>query len=353
MGNTINDWLSRLSDWPRHHRSAHGNDEQIALYVSGSSVATVTARFSAEGEAGAAQMCLYASQMEQASQFKDLLTTQVDTLSLQRHPARKRCNLVLAPDMYNLVLLDRPDVADDEVADAVRWLIQDQVDFDMETASLDVFELPKGASRERRMVYAAALPQAFLKSVVAQIYATGLELQSIDLTELALRNLSWSCFPDADQNVAVLRLTSNSGLINISRGDELYLSRRVKGLPDVVSENQWDAFRERLLLQVQRSIDYYESAMGQPHCDVLVIACTHEWAGLVTDYFAEMMPIPIRRVDEVLAHEMQISLFNSDQQQKVDWSVISDAQVGAIAAGLPAIGGALRHRLAEPMDEVA
>ncbi|XOV84051.1 MAG: hypothetical protein ACFHXK_02825 [bacterium] len=321
--------------------------EQIAVYLSGRGVATAYG-----GVNGHLSVALRADPINHLSDIHTVLARQIESLQLQRCAARKQVNLVLAPELYNVSLIDRPDVDDAQLKDAVRWAIQEQVDYPVENATLDVFELPRSASRERPMVFVVSLKTELLKTLQSQVNSAGLQLASIDASELCLRNLTWQCFPHADQSIAMLRLTSNSGLVNISRGDELYLARRVSGLPDEFSEPGWAEFRERMVLQVQRSIDYYESAMNQPHCNMLVVACTQDWSERVTGYLTEMLPIPVRSIAEVLAGELTLQLHNPDVQH-VDWQALQPAQANAIAAGLPALGGVLRQHIAQSVEQAA
>ncbi len=321
--------------------------EQLAVYVSGTVVALAHGNF-----AGDAKIAMRADPLEQLTELKARLQTQIESLDPPRSASARGCNLVLAPEMYNLSLVDRPDVADEELTEAVRWLIQDQVDYPMEEAALDVFELPRSASRERPMVFAVSMQRDFLSSLVREVNAAGLSVTNVDVSELAVRNLIWRQFPQPDQSIAALRLTANSGLISISRGDELYLARRLSGVPEQFAEPTWESFRERLLLQVQRSIDYYESAMNQPHCNMLVVACTGGWSQRVTEYLADMLPIPIRTISEMLEDEFALTLHNPDPQL-VDWAKLDDDQVNAIAAGMPALGGVLRGEIEQALAEVA
>jgi hypothetical protein len=345
-------WLQRITGLlPAARIAEPGLPEQISAYVSSTVVALAHARFDGDSE-GDLEMSLRADPMTQLTELRSTIELQMRALQLHRSPARKSANLVLAPEMYNLSLVDRPDVPEADVSEAVRWLIQDQVDYPMEGASLDVFNLPRSASRERPMVFAVSVQTDLLRSMIREINAAGLQLASIDATELTLRNLIWQCFPHADQNIALLRLTSNSGLIDISRADELYLARRISGVPEEFSETKWEDFRERMLLQVQRSIDYYESAMNQPHCNMLVVACTDDWSTRVTGYLAEMLPIPVRTVAEVLADELKLTLYNPEVQP-IDWAELGVEQTNAIAAGLPALGGVLRHQIARALADAA
>jgi len=42
----------------------------------------------------------------------------------------------------NLVMLEKPDVANNELRQAVRWRIKDSLSFDVNNAIVDVFEIP-------------------------------------------------------------------------------------------------------------------------------------------------------------------------------------------------------------------
>ncbi len=312
---------------------------QVAVYVSGSVVATAHANFDTGLE-----ISLRADPIGGLTEISECLKSQAKSLGLARQPLAQHCNLVLAPELYTMSLVERPDVAQEELADAVRWLIQDQVDYPVEEASLDVFELPASASRDRRMVFAVSTQTQFLSSLVAQVYAAGFELDSIDIAELALRNLAWQCYPLPDQSVGLLRLTAHSGIINVSRGDELYLARRLSGVPEAFAEPTWEDFRERLLLQVQRSIDYYESAMNQPPCNMLMVACTDSWSDRVVGYLGSMLPIPVRTIADALEGEMRINLCNPESEV-LQLSKLTEKQTNALAAGLPVLGGVLRQRV--------
>jgi hypothetical protein len=121
----------------------------------------------------------------------------------------------------------------------------------------------------------------------------------------------------------------------------LFLSRRITGIPGEFSETAWTDFKDQLLLQVQRSIDYYESAMSQPPCDAIVIATTQNWQQQVCDYLDEMLPVPIRSFSQVLGQRFDVTLHNPDPIE-IDWENFNNENSNAISAALPAIGGMLR-----------
>ncbi|MEZ5561272.1 MAG: hypothetical protein R3E86_22370 [Pseudomonadales bacterium] len=260
------------------------------------------------------------------------------------------CNLVLAPELYSVSLVERPPVSDDELKEAVRWRMQENVEYPVDQAALDVFPLPESASRDRSMVFVVALPMELLKRLLGKVYDAGIDVGSVDVSELALRNIVHGLYPEPDKSVALLRLTSRSGVINVSRGEELFLSRRVSGAPEQFSDAAWEQFRDRLLLQVQRSIDYYESAMSQPPCNALIVATTHGWQDHVCGHLSEMLPVPIRPIKEELRQLFDICLHNPEPRD-IDWDEIDTTQRNALTAALPALGGLLRAIRDQQGDE--
>ena len=312
-------------------------ESATCVYVSGNAVALsrlVSGRPSA--------MQLRADPIDELTQICPRLAEQLSSLADGSHLGP--VNLVLAPELYALNLLERPEVPDDELRDAARWRVQEHIDFAADEAVVDTFSLPRGAARDRELIFVVAAQQDLVRSIVSEVAAAGLQLASIDITALALRNLVWNSFPMADQSVALLRLSASSGLINLSRAENLYLSRRIAGVPADMSAPAWQDFRERLLVQVQRSIDYYESTMGQPTCNLLMVACTHDWTEEVTSYLSECLTIPVRAIGEVLAGELSLELHNPNAEV-IDWNALDPRQVNAVTAGLPALGGVLRQRL--------
>lgn len=324
--------LSRwLASWPKWR--ARGDRPAAAVYFSPRSVAVAMGGLKGDRYA----LDLRADPISEISEAASRLREQSRAVGL----GEATCNVVLAPELYAVSLVERPKVPDEEVREAVRWRMQDNLEFPADQAAIDVFALPESASRDRSMVFVVALHVEMLKRLLDNVYAAGIQVGSVDVSELALRNISHGLYPEPEWSVGLLRLTPTSGVINISRGEELFLSRRVSGIPSELSESAWDQFNDRLLLQVQRSIDYYESAMGQPPCNALIVATTHGWQDKVCDYLSDMLPLSVRPIKEELRNLYDIRLHNPDPVD-IDWDDPSTDQRNALTAALPALGGVMR-----------
>lgn len=185
----------------------------------------------------------------------------------------KQCSYVLNRKDYNLHLVEAPEVEASELRAAVRWKIKDLLAMKVEDAAIDVFQVPEDAYRGRAMVYVVASLKSKIQSIVSMVTESGLELAVIDIPELAMKNLSNS-FIDDTSGAAFLDLRRNGSTMNITRDRELYLSRRINTQldPDVMQSPEWDSLKDRLVLEIQRSLDYYESQMGQSPINRIVIS---------------------------------------------------------------------------------
>lgn len=192
--------------------------------------------------------------MDPAEQLRSRLAK----LGLQRLP----CNFVLNPNSYNLLLVEAPKVPPQELAEALRWRIKDLVTFPVADAAIDAFFLPEDSARGgNRMAYAVVSQRSTIAALVQQVKAAQLSLAVIDVAELALRNLAETCC-DTKRGVAIVKLAQGGGSLQIVRAGNLYLSRQFSlpynaGLLD-------DLPGDALVLELQRSLDYFERQLRQP-----------------------------------------------------------------------------------------
>ena len=320
----------RVRDLPflaRRNRSCAG------VYLSASTVAVAVAEPQAADRVRAASAPIDDGASRGAA-LKDL----VRRLGAER----ARCVVVPAPEAYQLMLVERPSVPASELRDAVRWRIQEYLDFPAADAVLDVFPFPDAATRGRSaMVFVVASARGRIEQTVQEAIDAGVTPVCVDITELSLRNLVHRIYPSAEHAIALLRLTPASGVVNVTRGDELFLSRRISNVPGELGDQAWGAFKDGLLLQVQRSIDYYESALSQPPADCLLVASTHGWQKGIVEHLGAMLPLPVRSLGEVLTDALSIDLVDGSPQPLTAES-LTDAQQETLAAALPALGAALR-----------
>jgi MSHA biogenesis protein MshI len=174
-------------------------------------------------------------------------------------------SLVFAGDQYQIYQVEKPNVEASELAEAARWKLKDLLDYAPEDAVVDVFEFPEGALKGRgTLLNVVACRKAMVQEGVKLIAESGLTLDSIDIAELALRNIALECAEYEDQPVALLYLRHRFGMMVLVRSGMLYVSRRFDFSLDALKDPaHQESVIQQLGLEVQRSLDYFESQMGQ------------------------------------------------------------------------------------------
>jgi MSHA biogenesis protein MshI len=185
----------------------------------------------------------------------------------QNNLQNANCRVVLQPDEYRLFFLDAPNVPEQELKMAVRWLVKDLIDYPLGEAAVDYFEVP-GISSQRSKIYVVATRLKMLQHTAQLMKAVNLKLSHVDIAELALANIT-SMLDAENKGVMLLSLSSGEVGILIAKGGTVCLTRYVKtafianlakesqgeNVPntEVTSDHQLDP----LILQIQRSLDFY------------------------------------------------------------------------------------------------
>lgn len=189
---------------------------------------------------------------------------------------RMRLSAALSTDDYQLVQVEAPDVLPAELRAAVRWRLRDVINFHIDDAVVDVFEIPDQSRRtQTKMMFAVAARSAAVQRLATAINTHAKGFDVIDIPELCLRNLS-ALLPQDQKGVALLALGSNFGQLILTRQSVVYLTRRIDFARrydvSVNGENASSIDAASLALELQRSLDYYESHFDQTAIGDLIIA---------------------------------------------------------------------------------
>lgn len=175
----------------------------------------------------------------------------------------------MEPGSYSLLQIEAPNVNADEIKSALRWKVKDLIDFHVDDATIDLFEMP-GAGRDgaAKMMNVIVARTTWIQQHINKLHAADIEPHAIDITELALRNIAQTCLEqDSDPCAAVYILPENI-YIEVIDNTTLYLNRNIEThfqqqADDANSSAFLDTSSHELLsLEMQRSMDYYESHYG-------------------------------------------------------------------------------------------
>ena len=94
--------------------------------------------------------------------------------------------LTLPSSEFDLHQLERPDVPEAELAQALRWKLKDLIDYPVSRAVVDVFPAAPSRHGSTNSVFAVSADKDKLSERVEQIKSAGLKLARIDIAVLSL-----------------------------------------------------------------------------------------------------------------------------------------------------------------------
>ncbi len=186
---------------------------------------------------------------------------------------------VIGAGDYQIVQVEAPEVPAAELRQATRWRLRDQFDFPIDSATIDLFDVPATARRGRaRTLFAVAAHGGAVENIGSALGRATPGFDVIDIPELCQRNLS-ALLPQDHKGIALLVLREQFAQLVLTRNGLLYLTRRFELGQRAMSLDSSDAGATEtqidptsLALELQRSLDYYESHFDQSAIGDLVIA---------------------------------------------------------------------------------
>ncbi len=231
---------------------------------------------------------------------------------------KARCTTLMAPEDYQLLLVEAPRVEPAELRAAVRWRVKDLIDYHIDDAVLDVFEIPgqRQGAQGQVMMYAVVAKASAVRQRIDLLERSDLRLEAIDIPELALRNIAALAAEDATGAV-MLHLADDHGLITVTRQGNLFLARRIEigaaKLREQPNANQpladpadpygdpldiaLDRLIDSIVLEIQRSIDYYDRHFSQPSLAGVLVAPPGPGLAGLESRLKRVLGLPVRRLD--------------------------------------------------------
>ncbi len=277
------------------------------------------------------------------------------------------CNSSIEMSAYELLLIDAPKVESTELKQAVRWRIKDQLSYHIDDAVIDVFGIPGQQSGRTQLMYVVASQKTIIASRVKQLTQANLDIQSIDIYELTQRNIA-SILPEDKDGIVMLRFNEDSGLLTITRNGTLFLTRKIdfginqltqvldSGLDEEDEEDevelsideidevnfstesvteahemhndeshqlelneQGKLIIDEVILEIQRSLDYYISHFNQRPVAKIIFAPAPKEVPGVLEYIHDMLGIKVEVLDfnqclgitKPLSRELQAHCFDA------------------------------------------
>lgn len=213
--------------------------------------------------------------------------------------AKYRCTTLLTGQEYQVMQVEAPPVPREELRQAMRWRIKDMVDFPVDSATVDVLEVPVHPSaRGARSAFAVAARNDAVRARMGLFEEARLQLDAIDIPEAAQRNIA-ALYEREGRALALLAFGERGGLLTFTAGGELYAFRRIEvtlGQLNDADESQRQQNLERVVLELQRSLDSFDRQHHYYPVEKLLLAPLPPSAGL-QEYLLKNLYVPVETLD--------------------------------------------------------
>ncbi len=162
---------------------------------------------------------------------------------------------LLNPEDYQINLIESMPVPKNEFQTALNWRIRSLIDYPIDEAALESFELPaKKNSANTPLIAAVTARRTQLNEIVSLVKNASLHLVTIDIPELALLTLA-ALHENDEKTTAFLYFYERIVILNISCQKVLYFTRRI---PIITSADSTIDY-EKLSLEILRYFDFFRS----------------------------------------------------------------------------------------------
>ncbi len=224
-------------------------------------------------------------------------------LARERDIRQMVCSSAVQGGEYSVVIVDAPEVPPAELRAAVRWRVNELIDFHVDDAVIDIFDLPSANDTRSNRLYAVAARTPCVRRVVDELGDAGFKLEYIDIPEFALRNLA-ALLPEDAGGVATVALEATRGLLTVTRQGNLFFSRRLDyGTDRLLADDsdeltpEMEGMLDTLVIEIQRSLDYYERHFSQPAVQTVVLAPCARPLGVAPAYLQSQLGVPVRALN--------------------------------------------------------
>lgn len=274
-------FLSKLAFWQKSHSSA-----KVGIYIDADEITAY--------QGGESPSLIKIPLIKQ--------DWQLAFATLAAQISRANLHIVLSDCYYQLLLVDKPPVADEEMGQALLWSIKDMVAKPVNELHLDYFEAPQSRSNKLTVV---VVERAMLSALALAAKQHEITIAGIGIEEIAISNYQVS---DSQARLVLCHTPNSDLMLAVIKQGQLFMQRSVRGFNQINTVSAADLrleIADNLSIELQRSMDYFESQFRQApvaSIDLLMEGDRNELAHLLSANFDQKVEvIPCERVADKLA----------------------------------------------------
>jgi MSHA biogenesis protein MshI len=232
---------------------------------------------------------------------KGSIATVLDKLGNDFRARNVQYTTLLAAGDYQMLLVDAPNVPQDELKSAIRWRLKDMLDYHVNDATIDVLDIPvdRNAPVRNHSVYVVAARNQIIEQRQNLFDTARIPLRVIDIPDMAQRNIS-ALLESEERGLAMLSFDNDGGLLTVTCAEALYLSRRIDVTLAQLSQDdarQKTIFHERITLELQRSLDHFDRQYHFITISKLLLAPLGKTTSGLLEYLVANLYMPVEPLD--------------------------------------------------------
>ncbi|MCQ1549865.1 MAG: hypothetical protein NOF05_13855, partial [Candidatus Accumulibacter phosphatis] len=210
------------------------------------------------------------------------------------------CTTLMGEGEYTVSQLEAPPVPAEERKEALRWVLKEIVSYQVDSACIDVLDIPRAGlppGRAASVLVVSAAEQA-VRARVRAFEEARIPLEALDIPELAQRNVA-ALLEDENRGLAFLRIDETGMMLTLTFQGELVAVRRGEinsGQLNGRDADQRALVQERLVLELQRSLDNFDRQYSQIPISKVILA-SHPQVGNLVSELGENIYVPLKEMD--------------------------------------------------------
>lgn len=241
------------------------------------------------------------------------------------------CCIILPGNRYQLLQIDKPAIPDEELSAALAWTVKDLVNVPAEELVADYFHVPAKIPMQGDKLNVIVSSAKTIMPIVNLFIKNKIELDGIVPEEMVIRNIIG---PQDSASLLLSQQKNEEAQLQIVKKDQIYFARKLRGfnrIHEYSAEELVDGLTDSLSLEVQRSMDYFESQLKQAPIKNILLALPTEHQTLIAEQIAQHFPTEVKT----------LTLVNESAQLEESLS----------EQFFPALGGALEYLTPEQVIE--
>jgi MSHA biogenesis protein MshI len=193
--------------------------------------------------------------------------------------------------------IERDEIPETDPQVALRWQLKDLISIPGQDMVCDFIDMPLQPIGQKAKAQVFATSRTYLTKILAPFHEQDVEIANISAEQFGLAQLQNT--KDAAQ-LAFIQHKGREGILLIVKNKQICFARKLRG-SDAVLEMAPEMVKaggsDNIAIEIQRSIDYYESQLKQPPIKNVLIAVDGPNEELLVDALNLALPVKTKPIE--------------------------------------------------------